>query len=154
MYFSSASYSPAFSEEFENCEEELKKLYTLYLMHIRCLDALRAQGITNDKNAITREPIKQASATEAPSLILLPYGIADSSDELSEDDENDDLNLNPIRESTEAVHENQMHGNGNKANQKLRIKTGGKATYILYSFQVTNLFIFKLNARNAVLLVT
>lgn len=100
-------------------------------MHIRCLDALRAQGINNDKNTMTREPIKQASATEAPSLILLPYGIADSSDELSEDDENDDLNLNPIRESTEAVHESQLLGNGSKTNQKLRIKTGGRATSTL-----------------------
>lgn len=97
-------------------------------MHIRCLDALRAQGINNDKNTITREPIKQASAADAPSLILLPYGIADSSDEISEDDENDDLNLKPKRDLTEAVHENQSHGNEHKINQKLRIKTGSMMT--------------------------
>lgn len=93
-------------------------------MHIRCLDALRIQGSVNEKNTIAREPTKQASATEAHSLILLPYGIADSSDELSEDEDNDNI-LKPKRDSTDAIDEAPEQGNAAKVITKLRIKTGG-----------------------------
>lgn len=96
-------------------------------MHVRCLDALRAQGSLHEKTVINREPLKQSSATEAPSLILLPYGIADSSDELTDDDDIDDLNIRTKRDQTEVKDEIPDAGNATKpANSKFRIKTGGK----------------------------
>lgn len=100
-------------------------------MHIRCLDALRAQGSANEKNAATRETVKQLSATDAPSLILLPYGIADSSDGLTDEDEDEDLNLKPPKKELRDVGEDNMQGQAaasKSVNSKFRIKTGGKST--------------------------
>lgn len=98
-------------------------------MHIRCLDALRAQGSANEKNAATRETVKQSSATDAPSLILLPYGIADSSDGLTDEDEDEDLNLRPKKESRDGGEDMQgQTAAGKSVNSKFRIKTGGKST--------------------------
>ncbi|XP_055304755.1 clusterin-associated protein 1, partial [Sitodiplosis mosellana] len=78
---------PAFSEEFEKAEEELQELYGEYLTHIRCLDALRAQVNINAK---VTQPMSEASKSSAPaSMIRLPDGILDFSDELSDD--GDDL---------------------------------------------------------------
>lgn len=121
---------PAFSEEFERAEEELQKLFGEYLTHIRCLDALRAQMNVNTKVA---QPISEASKSSAPaSMILLPDGILDFSDELSNDgddlldDEGHELKLKRSTEPNDGGDnkmEKMMENDPVKA--KLRIKTGG-----------------------------
>lgn len=122
---------PAFSEEFEKAEEELQKLYGEYLTHIRCLDALRAQMNVNTKVA---HPVSEASKSSAPaSMILLPDGILDFSDELSNDgddfldDEGHELKLKrptePVNDAVDSKTEKTIETDPAKA--KLRIKTGG-----------------------------
>lgn len=123
---------PAFSEEFEKAEEELQKLYGEYLTHVRCLDALRAQININAKIAQPTSDERKVSARNA-SAILLPDGILDFSDDLSNDGDdfldNDDNELK-LKRPTEA----NADGSDNKADKaadgettraKLRIKTGG-----------------------------
>lgn len=117
--------SPAFSEELESCEDELRKLYTLYFLHTRCLDALHIQGSYIEKNTLARESTKYAASTDAQSMILLPYGLADSSDELSDVDDNDDM-PKKVRDAAETKDDIQMKGNDMKINTKLRISTGGR----------------------------
>ncbi|XP_031636647.1 clusterin-associated protein 1 [Contarinia nasturtii] len=125
---------PAFSEEFEKAEEELEKLYVEYLTHIRCLDALRAQMSVNAKVA---QPLSEASKSSAPaSMILLPDGILDFSDELSNDgddlldDEANELKLKrptEINEEVDAVKADKATEN-DPIKAKLRIKTGVRRT--------------------------
>lgn len=121
---------PAFSEEFEKAEEELQKLFGEYLTHVRCLDALRTQMNINAKVA---QPASEERKSSAPaSMILLPDGILDFSDELSNDgddlldDEGHDLKLKGPPESRNdgVVVDKPTESDGAKA--KLRIKTGGK----------------------------
>lgn len=116
---------PAFSEEFERAEEELQKLYGQYFTHIRCLDALRAQTNINAKNVQpVADSIKSGSAPQ--SMILLPEGILDLSDDVSDDGNELGENDSELKPTTTIV-----KGNGSKqdenniANTKLRIKTGG-----------------------------
>lgn len=124
---------PAFSEEFEKAEEELQKLYGEYLTHVRCLDALRAQMNVNAK--IAQPASEDGRKTSAPaSMILLPDGILDLSDELSNDGDDlleEDANELKLKRSSEA----NADGSDSKADKpvdgqtsraKLRIKTGGK----------------------------
>lgn len=123
---------PAFSEEFEKAEEELQKLYGEYLTHVRCLDALRSQMNINAKLA---QPISEERKSSAPaSMILLPDGILDFSDELSNDgddlldDEGHDLKLKRPLETTHDGSEikTDKHAESDGARAKLRIKTGGE----------------------------
>lgn len=120
-------HRPAFSEEFERAEEELQKLYGQYFTHIRCLDALRAQTNMNTKNV---QPIAEAikSGSAPQSMILLPEGILDLSDDVSDDgndigEDNSELKLKQMQQTaTDDI------GKGNEndvAKAKLRIKTGG-----------------------------
>lgn len=121
---------PAFSEEFEKAEEELQKLYGEYLTHIRCLDALRTQMNINAKVA---QPVSEASKSSAPaSMILLPDGILDFSDEVSNDGDelldNDGHELK-LKRPTE-IHDEAVEATIDKTAEvdpkaKLRIKTGG-----------------------------
>lgn len=98
------------------------------MTHVRCLDALRAQANVNSKNATQTlsEPIKNGSAPA--SMVLLPEGILDLSDELSSDeeigDEGNEQNKNTAqpKETIEIVE----HGENKAAKAKLRIKTGLK----------------------------
>lgn len=123
---------PAFSEEFEKAEEELQKLYGEYLIHIRCLDALRALMNVNTKLA---QPLSEASKSSAPaSMILLPDGILDFSDELSQDgddlldDDGHELKLKRPTEPNIETGENKMEKTveNDPLKAKLRIKTGRK----------------------------
>lgn len=129
-------HRPAFSEEFEKAEEELQKLYVEYLTHVRCLDALRAQMNVNTK---VTQPLSEASKSSAPaSMILLPDGILDFSDDLSNDGDDlldDEANEIKLKRPTEMADET----NGTKADKvsendpikaKLRIKTGGILNFI------------------------
>lgn len=119
---------PAFSEEFEKAEEELQKLYGVYLTHVRCLDTLRAQANVNAKNATQTlsEPVKNGSAPA--SMVLLPEGILDLSDDMSSEeeigDEADNQNKN-VAKANEIVESVRIDEN-TEAAAKLRIKTGVK----------------------------
>lgn len=124
-------FRPAFSEEFEKAEEELQKLYEEYLTHVRCLDALRAQMNINAKVA---QPASEDRKSSAPaSMILLPDGILDFSDELSNDgddlldDENNEMKLKrPPDSSHESGDSKTEKPADDGARAKLRIKTGGE----------------------------
>lgn len=118
-------HRPAFSEEFERAEEELQKLYGQYFTHIRCLDALRAQTNINTKNVQPiADTIKSGSAPQ--SMILLPEGILDLSDDVSDEDElgenHSDLKQPAIDGPTGTGAKGFENG---VAKAKLRIKTGG-----------------------------
>lgn len=85
-------------------------------------------------NAKLAQPISEASKSSAPaSMILLPDGILDFSDELSNDDDDlldDDGNEVKLKRSTEATDdtmENKMDkfSESDAIKAKLRIKTGG-----------------------------
>lgn len=145
MFFIAFECRPAFSEEFERAEEELQKLYGEYFTHIRCLDALRAQMIINTKTA---QPISEAaSKSSAPqSMILLPDGVLDFSDELSNDGDDlldDDPNELKLKRNTDTNHD--LAGNASEQKNevdgvktKLRIKTGGKVLRKLKSYTQIN----------------
>lgn len=124
-------YRPAFSEEFEKAEEELQKLYGDYLAHIRCLDALRAQINLNTK--VAQPAATEKKSNTSASLVHLPDGILDFSDDLSNDgddlldDAASELKLKrppePINNSENKI-EKIVDVNAGKT--KLRIKTGGE----------------------------
>lgn len=124
--------SPAFSEEFEKAEEELQKLYSEYLTHIRCLDSLRAHMNINAKMA---QPVSEASKSSAPaSMILLPDGILDFSDELSNDgddlldDEGNEVKLKRQTDTKDDIEDTNLDktNENDQIKAKLRIKTGGE----------------------------
>lgn len=125
---------PAFSEEFEKAEEELQKLFGEYFIHVRCLDTLRAQMSANIKTAqAISEPMSKSSA---PPSMILPDGILDFSDELSNDGDelldDDELKLKRISESilesNDGKAENKPESDPGKS--KLRVRTGGKNFFV------------------------
>lgn len=126
---------PAFSEEFEKAEEELQRLYGEYLTHVRCLDALRAQMNMNIK--ITQPTSEEQRKSSAPaSMILLPDGILDFSDDLSNDGDDlldeDELKLKRPNDNTADsgdIKTDKPVTDGETTRAKLRIKTGGDIKY-------------------------
>lgn len=122
---------PAFSEEFEKAEEELQKLFGEYFIYVRCLDSLRAQMNANTKiSQPISDPINKSSA---PPNMILPDGIVDFSDDLSNNDDDDDdlmdddnLKLKRTMDSSRDAADGKMEKNEIDAGKsKLRIKTGG-----------------------------
>lgn len=116
------------------------------------MDALRAQMIANAKTA---QPISEAaSKSSAPaSMVLLPDGVLDFSDELSNDGEDlldEDPNELKLKRPTETnrdlagTTEPKTEVDGGRA--KLRIKTGGDYEY--FDFHLTILVIEKFFFRN------
>lgn len=108
-------------------------MYGEYLTHIRCLDTLRAQMNINTKVA---QPVSEASKSTAPaSMILLPDGILDFSDELSNDgdelldDDGNEFKMKKATASNDDLAENRMDKTveGDPVKAKLRIKTGGES---------------------------
>lgn len=123
---------PAFSEEFEKAEEELEILYGQYLTYIRCLDALRDQVNVNSKSA---QPFTDTGKTNGfngneaqNSLLMLPDGILDSSDEVS--NEEDGLN-EPESKNKKTAPPTKSSRSALNRNAKLRIKTGGLLNFLL-----------------------
>lgn len=123
-------FRPAFSEEFEKAEEELQRLYGEYLVHVRCLDALRAQMSINARVAQPASDDRKSSA--AASMVILPDGILDFSDELSNDgddlldDEGNELKLKrPSEANASGDGKPEKAADGDTTRAKLRIKTGG-----------------------------
>lgn len=95
------------------------------------MDALRAQMNTNAKFT---QPTSEERKTSAPaSMILLPDGILDFSDELSNDgddlldDDGTDLKLKRPNEANADGNDNKTDKptDGETTRAKLRIKTGG-----------------------------
>lgn len=149
-----SSKRPAFSEEFEKAEEELQKLFGEYFIHVRCLDALRAQMNANSKIAQTiSDPINKSSAP--PSMILPGIdGIVDFSDDLSNDDDDyiddDDLKLKRTIDSIRDVPDGKMEKNEtDPGKSKLRIKTGGNS----FCFPFTGAFKLQLKVNYHFILV-
>lgn len=119
---------PAFSEEFEKAEEELEMLYGQYLTYVRCLDALRDQLNVNAKSAQSYADTTKGSgfngSEAANSLLMLPDGILDSSDELSNDEEA----MKDIETDSKPKRSRLPSSKAAKKAEdksKLRIKTGG-----------------------------
>lgn len=105
-------------------------MYGEYLTHIRCLDALRAQININAK---VTQPVSEASKSSAPASMILPDGILDFSDELSNDGDellDDDGHELKLKRPTE-THDEAAEAKTDKTAEvdpikaKLRIKTGG-----------------------------
>jgi clusterin-associated protein 1 len=74
---------PAYLEEFERIEENLKELYGQYIVRVKCLDALR-NFVTNTNSPKSDSPVAKVQDSSIP--ILPEEGLTDSNDE--DDDEN------------------------------------------------------------------
>uniref|UniRef100_A0A182XY23 Uncharacterized protein n=2 Tax=Anopheles stephensi TaxID=30069 RepID=A0A182XY23_ANOST len=88
---------PAYLEEFEKLELELKGMYEQYIVRIRCVDALRSQLISKNRTPTPTSPV--ARITDS-SMTILPEGLIESEDENDEDDdfdERDDVKLKTDR---------------------------------------------------------
>lgn len=113
----------------------MKILFGQYFTHIRCLDALRAQTNGNNKNV---QPIPEANkSTSAPqSMILLPEGILDSSDDVSDGGNDEELSELKLRQGQQAIVTDSTNAtkkhDDNVAKTKLRIKTGGQLHIVLF----------------------
>ncbi|EAT35537.1 AAEL012303-PA [Aedes aegypti] len=85
---------PAYLEEFEKLELELKNLYEQYIIRIRCVDALKSQLISKNRTPTPTSPI--AKMTDS-SMTILPEGLMDSDDENEDEiddfDEREDVKL-------------------------------------------------------------
>lgn len=142
---------PAFSEEFEKAEEELQKLFGEYFLHVRCLDSLRAQMNANTK--ITQPISDPINKSNASSSMILPDGIVDFSDDLSNDDDDlmddDDLKLKRTLDSSREVPDGKVEKNEtDPGTSKLRIKTGGIFFYSNYLIEGSNCYSFIFSWKN------
>lgn len=114
--------SPAFLEEFERHEQELKSLYEQYIIRIRCVDALKAQLATRESAAAAGRASPIAKITDG-SMTMLPEGLIDSDDEEDEDPmENNALTLKEEMESKPANREELLHRA--RSSTRLRGRTG------------------------------
>ncbi|XP_058064792.1 clusterin-associated protein 1 [Anopheles bellator] len=88
---------PAYLEEFEKLEAELKGLYEQYIVRVKCMDTLRAQIINKNRTPTPTSPI--ARITDS-SMTILPEGLIESEDGHEQDDEfdeHDDVKLKTDR---------------------------------------------------------
>uniref|UniRef100_A0A182TD23 Uncharacterized protein n=1 Tax=Anopheles melas TaxID=34690 RepID=A0A182TD23_9DIPT len=88
---------PAYLEEFEKLEQELKALYEQYIVRIRCVDALRSQLISKNRTPTPTSPVARIADS---SMTILPEGLIESEDENEEEDdfdERDDVKLRTDR---------------------------------------------------------
>ncbi|XP_055590903.1 clusterin-associated protein 1 [Uranotaenia lowii] len=77
---------PAYLEEFEKLEIELKGLYEQYIIRIRCVDALKSALIIKNRTPTPTSPIAKMVDS---SMTILPEGLMDSDDENDDDDVDD-----------------------------------------------------------------
>lgn len=109
---------PAFLEEFERLELELKGLYEQYFIRVRCLDALRVQIASRVKVPQTPMPIAKPAEN---SMTFLPDGLIDS-DEDGMDNEDVERRIidekRDLKDETGGVSEP-------RANTRLRVRTAG-----------------------------
>lgn len=79
---------PAYLEEFEKIEMQMKELYSQYTMRIRCYDALKAMLSNNSNQSPTSySPIQKTHDNSIP--VLPEEGLTD--DEEEDEDENTDF---------------------------------------------------------------
>lgn len=109
---------PAFLEEFERLEGELKGLYEQYFIRVRCLDALRVQIASRVKVPQTPMPIAKPSEN---SMTFLPDGLIDSDDDGMD---NDDIERRIIDEKRDLKDE-MVGASEPRANTRLRVRTAG-----------------------------
>ncbi|XP_058447551.1 clusterin-associated protein 1 [Malaya genurostris] len=85
---------PAYLEEFEKFEVELKNLYEQYIIRIRCVDALKSQLMGRNRASTPTSPIAKMVDS---SMTILPEGLMDSEDEnddeINDFDEREDVKL-------------------------------------------------------------
>lgn len=109
---------PAFLEEFERLEGELKGLFEQYFIRVRCLDALRVQIASRVKVPQTPMPIAKPAEN---SMTFLPDGLIDSDEDGLD---NDDVERRIIDEKRDLKDE--MNGAVEpRANTRLRVRTAG-----------------------------
>uniref|UniRef100_A0A336MVG7 CSON007902 protein n=1 Tax=Culicoides sonorensis TaxID=179676 RepID=A0A336MVG7_CULSO len=114
---------PAFLEDFERYEQELKSLYEQYIIRIRCVDSLKSQlaARESDKAAERSSPI--AKITDG-SMTMLPEGLIDSDDEEDEDPmENGNLNLKEELETSKPANREELLHRA-RSSTRLRGRTG------------------------------
>lgn len=106
-------------------------MYGQYFTYVRCLDALRAQTNMSSKNV---QPIADTfkSGSAPQSMILLPEGILDLSDDVSDDghDLGEDHSELKLKQIQQPATDDSVSGAKGHENAKLRIQTGG--TYTSY----------------------
>lgn len=73
-----ARIKPAYLEEFEKIEVQMKELYSQYTMRIRCYDAMKSL-ILNNSSPTTFSPIQKGHDSSIP--ILPEEGLTDDEDE-------------------------------------------------------------------------
>lgn len=122
---------PAFLEEFERLESELKGLFEQYFIRVRCLDALRMQVATRAKST-PQAMIPISRATADASMTFLPDGLIDSDEEIDENDEVDDeLKLKSAgRRDLKEESGEQVPGT------RLRVRTAGSSRIIFLFFLI------------------
>lgn len=76
---------PAYLEEFEKIEFNLKELYNQYTIRIKCLDALR-NFVTNNNSPASVSPMQKIQDSSIP--MLPEEGLTDDEDEDDDDDNN------------------------------------------------------------------
>ncbi len=110
---------PAFLEEFERLEGELKGLYEQYFIRVRCLDALRVQIASRVKVPQTPMPIAKPAEN---SMTFLPDGLIDSDEDGLD---NEDVERRIIDEKRD-LKDDMAGTNEPRANTRLRVRTAGK----------------------------
>lgn len=116
-------FRPAFLEEFERHEQELKSLYEQYIIRIRCVDALKAQLAARESAVAAGRASPIAKITDG-SMTILPEGLIDSDDEEDEDQmENNALNLKEEIESSKPANREELLHRA-RSSTRLRGRTG------------------------------
>lgn len=109
---------PAFLEEFERLEGELKALFEQYFVRIRCLDALRLQIASRVKVPQTPLPIAKPNEN---SMTFLPDGLIDSDEDGLDNEEAERRMIDEKRD-----HKDELIGAGEpRAHTRLRVRTAG-----------------------------
>ncbi|KAG4067283.1 hypothetical protein HA402_000274 [Bradysia odoriphaga] len=107
---------PAFLEEFERLEGELKTLYEQYFVRIRCLDALRVQIASRVKVPQTPMPIAKPAEN---SMTFLPDGLLDSDEDGLDNEEAERRIIDEKRDLKD-----ELTGAGEpRAHTRLRVRT-------------------------------
>lgn len=110
---------PAYLEEYERLEQELKGLFEQYIIRVRCVDALKAQLASRDTTFdAPSSPI--AKVTDG-SMTILPEGLIDSEEE-EEEIENENLQLKEEPEVKPTNREELL--NRARSSTRLRARTG------------------------------
>ncbi|KAL9695780.1 hypothetical protein quinque_015065 [Culex quinquefasciatus] len=115
---------PAYLEEFEKLELELKNLYEQYIIRIRCVDALKSQLISKNRTPTPTSPI--AKMADSSLTAVLPEGLMDSDeegeDEIDDFDEREDVKL----KSDKRVLRSELL-NRDRGSTRFRTRNGGGA---------------------------